>query len=188
MVFCGIWDCPLFWNRVIPCHWSIPSIECLHKPVAQIPQYPTVHHFATEMCTCVHISVTKWCIVGHLTNASWTFLMGLLETFDIVSLPHVLLYLLSVGWNTFYTSTCCVSKNYAPFLRFCRDRAQCQLTNIFWNYLIAPEYDWASVFYTEQTHGRLIHGIGDMYTDDGPGHWRIVVTADNAEFNIFLTP
>ena len=24
-----------------------------------------MHHFVTEMCTCVHISVTKWCIMGH---------------------------------------------------------------------------------------------------------------------------
>ena len=27
-------------------------------------KYPTMHHFVTEMCTGVHISVTKWCIVG----------------------------------------------------------------------------------------------------------------------------
>ena len=40
---------------------------------------PTIHHshipqytiFVTEMCTCVHISVTKWCIVGHLSNVLW---------------------------------------------------------------------------------------------------------------------
>ena len=29
------------------------------------------HHFVTEMCTHVHISVTKWCIVGCLWNALW---------------------------------------------------------------------------------------------------------------------
>ena len=27
-----------------------------------------MHHFVTEMCTCVHISVKKWCIVGHLSG------------------------------------------------------------------------------------------------------------------------
>ena len=27
--------------------------------------YPTMHHFGTEMCTCMHISVTKQCIVGY---------------------------------------------------------------------------------------------------------------------------
>ena len=30
--------------------------------------YPTVHHFVTEMCTHVHISVTNWCIVGYGTD------------------------------------------------------------------------------------------------------------------------
>ena len=28
--------------------------------------HPTIHHFATEICTRVHISVTKWCIVGYI--------------------------------------------------------------------------------------------------------------------------
>ena len=26
-------------------------------------RYPSMHHFVTGMCTCEHISVTKWCIV-----------------------------------------------------------------------------------------------------------------------------
>ena len=30
-----------------------------------------MHHFVTEMCTCVHISVTKWCIVGYDTGTLW---------------------------------------------------------------------------------------------------------------------
>ena len=33
--------------------------------------YTTMLHFVTEMCTCVHISVTKWCIVGYLSEALW---------------------------------------------------------------------------------------------------------------------
>ena len=33
--------------------------------------YPTMQHFVTEMCTFVHISVTKWCIVGYLSDALW---------------------------------------------------------------------------------------------------------------------
>ena len=36
-------------------------------------RYPTMHHFVTEMCTSVHISVTKWCIVGYGTGALWYF-------------------------------------------------------------------------------------------------------------------
>ena len=34
-------------------------------------RYPTMHHFVTEMCTYVHISVTKWGIVGYGTGALW---------------------------------------------------------------------------------------------------------------------
>ena len=30
-----------------------------------------MQHFVTEMCTRVHISVTKWCIVGYGTGALW---------------------------------------------------------------------------------------------------------------------
>ena len=33
--------------------------------------YPTMHHFVTEMCTQVHISVAKWYIVGYETDALW---------------------------------------------------------------------------------------------------------------------
>ena len=34
-------------------------------------KYPTMHNFATEMCTHVHISFTKWCILGYGTSALW---------------------------------------------------------------------------------------------------------------------
>ena len=42
-----------------------------HKSHTAPVPYPTMHHFVTEMCTCVHISVTKWCIVGYLSDALW---------------------------------------------------------------------------------------------------------------------
>ena len=29
-----------------------------------------MHHFVTEICTCMHIPVTKWCIVGYVSNRS----------------------------------------------------------------------------------------------------------------------
>ena len=45
------------------------TMQCVttdNKPISQIPQcirqMSTMHHFVTEMCTHVHISVTKWCI------------------------------------------------------------------------------------------------------------------------------
>ena len=34
-----------------------------HKSHNALGKYPTMHHFVTEMCIYVHISVTKWCIV-----------------------------------------------------------------------------------------------------------------------------
>ena len=30
-----------------------------------------MHNFVTEICTCVHIPVTKWCIVENSSNALW---------------------------------------------------------------------------------------------------------------------
>ena len=30
-----------------------------------------MHNFVTEMCTCVHISITKWCIMGYSSGALW---------------------------------------------------------------------------------------------------------------------
>ena len=63
------------------CHRS-PVGHCFvlfNRHVAQIPQCTSsvsrklgaMHHFVTEICTCVHISVRKWCIVGYMTNAQW---------------------------------------------------------------------------------------------------------------------
>ena len=37
---------------------------------APVP-YPTIHYFVKESWTCVHISVTKWYIVGYLYDALW---------------------------------------------------------------------------------------------------------------------
>ena len=58
----------------------------LNLHVAQIPQcirkHPTMHHFVTKMCTCVHISVTKWCIVGYGLVHCGICEMGLLSLSD----------------------------------------------------------------------------------------------------------
>ena len=47
------------------------TIDLLHKSNDAPVLYPTMHHFVTEMCTCVHISVTKWCIMGYLFTTLW---------------------------------------------------------------------------------------------------------------------
>ena len=50
---------------------GVVSIDQSHKSHNAPVPYPTMHHFVTEMCTRVHISVTKWCIVGYLPDALW---------------------------------------------------------------------------------------------------------------------
>ena len=44
--------------------------------------HPKMHHFVTEMCTYVHISVTKWCIVGYEIDASWDLCHESIENFS----------------------------------------------------------------------------------------------------------
>ena len=46
-------------------------IDLSHKSQNASVPYPTMQHFITEMCTCVHISVIKWCMVGYLSDAFW---------------------------------------------------------------------------------------------------------------------
>ena len=41
-----------------------------HKCHSALHRCPTMHRIVKEMCTCVHISVTKWCILGHGSGAS----------------------------------------------------------------------------------------------------------------------
>ena len=48
------------------------SIDPSHmKSHNALDWYPTMHHFVTEMCTFMHISVAKLCIVGYRTSALW---------------------------------------------------------------------------------------------------------------------
>ena len=42
-----------------------------HKSHNASNKYPTMHHFLIEMCTHMHISATKWCIVTHGTGVMW---------------------------------------------------------------------------------------------------------------------
>ena len=41
-----------------PVYYTHLTNPTMHLPI------PTMHHFVTEMCTHVQISVTKWCVVG----------------------------------------------------------------------------------------------------------------------------
>ena len=46
-----------------------------------------MHHCVSEMCTCVHISVTKWCIVGYLMHCGICE-MGLLIGYLTPTISH----------------------------------------------------------------------------------------------------
>ena len=59
-------------------------IDLLHKSHNTPVPYPTMYHFVTEMCTGVHISVTKWCIVRYLSDALWDLWYG--STKDMYSI------------------------------------------------------------------------------------------------------
>ena len=48
---------------------TVAIIDQAHKSHNAPDEYPTMQHFVTEMCTYVHISVTKCCIVGYPSNA-----------------------------------------------------------------------------------------------------------------------
>ena len=54
-----------------------------HKSHNALGGYLTMDHFVTEMCTHVHISVTKWCLAVYGTDAS----LDLCNKF--ISFPHV---------------------------------------------------------------------------------------------------
>ena len=57
------------------------SLHLLHKSHNAPVPYPTIQHFVTEMCTHVHISVTKWCIMGYLSG-TWDLWDGCFELVD----------------------------------------------------------------------------------------------------------
>ena len=60
---------------------SALAIDKSHKSQNAPVPYTAMHHFVTEMCTCVHIFVTRWCIVGYLSDALWDLWDGSYYTF-----------------------------------------------------------------------------------------------------------
>ena len=70
-------------GRYVPC--DIVAIDLFHKTHNAPVPYPTAHHFVTEMCTCVHISVTKCCVVGYWYNVSWDLWDGSVLVKEVMS-------------------------------------------------------------------------------------------------------
>ena len=52
------------------------TIDLSHKFHDVPAPYPTMHHCVTEICTRVHFVVTKWCIVGDVSDVLWDFWEG----------------------------------------------------------------------------------------------------------------
>ena len=73
------WFCFVL-NRISVKFVTESPIDPSHKSQNASVPYPTMQHFVTEMCTCVHISVTKWCIVGYLSDALWDLWDGSIDT------------------------------------------------------------------------------------------------------------
>ena len=67
------------------CHTNT-TMHQFHKPQCTI--------FVTEMCTCVHISVTKWCNVGYLMQCE-------------ICGTDLLLYVFFKIWG-WYSRECCI--------------------------------------------------------------------------------
>ena len=73
------------------------SVWWLHKSQNVPVPYPTMHHFVTGMCTCVHVSVTKRAL-----GINWLLHCGICE---MVLLSHIEECAVSVIMNTsFYVS------------------------------------------------------------------------------------
>ena len=74
------------------------AIDPSHKSHNASHKYPIMHHFVTEMCTHVHISVTKCCIVGYDTDAFWDLWNGSINRSAAdVFFEHV-------SWQTYATN------------------------------------------------------------------------------------
>ena len=69
------WRHPEVCTRLTQCYVLLclggRQVDRLHKSHNAPVPYPIMLHLVTEMCIPVHISVTKWCVVGYLYDALW---------------------------------------------------------------------------------------------------------------------
>ena len=94
--------------------WTETGVDLLHKSHNASVLNPIMHHFLTEMCTCTHISVTKWCIegyiAGYLGNALWDLWDGSIAMDDCYIQPGNDKILVQVVYNKF----CMCVLHYKP--------------------------------------------------------------------------
>ena len=63
----------VLWPTVLLQDSAVPATKSSHETRNTLTKYLTMHHFVTEMCTHVHISVTKWCTMEYGTSSLWDF-------------------------------------------------------------------------------------------------------------------
>ena len=88
----------------------IAPIDPSHKSHITSVTYPTMHHFVTELCKHMHISATKWCMVGYLSDASWDLWDGCLQRSNPKGMAKINYCLATrkqniVQWNLSVTTT-----------------------------------------------------------------------------------
>ena len=86
-----------------------------HSHNAPVP-CPIMHHFVTEMCTYVHISVTKWCIKMEHCGIFFWCIVGFVRWFYRVCHPVAIAGTTTLVPSHSYPSHCnsskdCVSEN-----------------------------------------------------------------------------
>ena len=106
------------------------SIDPDHKSHNVSDRYPTMHHLVTEMCTYVHISVTKWCIVGYGTGALWNLcdrsIRHIFRAFQLwgichESLRYILCSLMSKKTLEFYQLKMIFNCYFRLYIRICNN-------------------------------------------------------------------
>ena len=66
-------------HKAIQGHMTGTRIESIHRTYNVPVQRPALQYFVTELCTCVHITVAEWCIMGRLFDALWNLSDGFIN-------------------------------------------------------------------------------------------------------------
>ena len=79
--FDAMWRHPNEMLHRVTALWIISTMWQSSRRSHNAPvSYPTMLHFVIEMCTCVHISLTKWSVVGYLCEALYDLWDGFIAT------------------------------------------------------------------------------------------------------------
>ena len=79
--FDAMWRHPNEMLHRVTALWIISTMWQSSRRSHSAPvSYPTMLHFVIEMCTCVHISLIKWSVVGYLCEALYDLWDGFIAT------------------------------------------------------------------------------------------------------------